>query len=213
MGLIIGFSLFGAVTFLPLFLQVVRGPSPTDSGLQLVPADGGHAGRLGGLGAAHRPHRPLPAYPIVGTARDRRSACSCFDDGPGTTELLVASFMAVLGLGLGMVMQVLVLAVQNDVAYADLGVATSGATLFRSIGGSLGTAPLGAIFTNRLIGELDTGCRPERARAALGEHRPGAVAALPGRCTRPTSTASPAPSPRSSSPPRRSRCWPSRSPG
>ena len=58
--------------------------------------------------------------------------------------------MFVLGLGLGMVMQVLVLAVQNAVDYRDLGVATSGATLFRSIGGSLGTAVLGAIFANRL---------------------------------------------------------------
>ena len=62
--------------------------------------------------------------------------------------------MFVLGLGLGMVMQVLVLAVQNAVEYADLGVATSGATLFRSIGGSLGTAVLGAIFSNRLTNEL-----------------------------------------------------------
>jgi len=60
----------------------------------------------------------------------------------------------VLGLGLGMVMQVLVLAVQNAVEYSDLGVATSGATLFRSIGGSLGTAVLGAIFSNRLSNEL-----------------------------------------------------------
>ena len=71
-----------------------------------------------------------------------------------STQLSISLFMFVLGLGLGMVMQVLVLAVQNAVEYKDLGVATSGATLFRSIGGSLGTAALGAIFSNRLSDQL-----------------------------------------------------------
>jgi hypothetical protein len=67
-----------------------------------------------------------------------------------TSGVAAAAYMLVLGLGLGMVMQVLILAVQNAVAYEELGVATSGATLFRSIGGSLGTAVLGAVFANRL---------------------------------------------------------------
>ena len=65
-----------------------------------------------------------------------------------------SSYMLVLGLGLGMVMQVLVLAVQNAVDYRDLGVATSGSILFRSIGGSIGVALFGAIFANRLATEL-----------------------------------------------------------
>jgi hypothetical protein len=73
---------------------------------------------------------------------------------PSSSGLSISLFMFVLGLGLGMVMQVLILAVQNAVDYSDLGVATSGATLFRSIGGSLGTAVLGAIFANRLTDEL-----------------------------------------------------------
>ena len=88
--------------------------------------------------------------------------------------------MAILGFGLGMVMQVLILAVQNDAPYEDLGVATAGATLFRSIGGSFGTATLGAVFTNRLIAELG-----DRLPASAGEvaHSgnvdPATVAGLP----------------------------------
>ena len=84
--------------------------------------------------------------------------------------------MFVLGLGLGLVMQVLVLAVQNAVDYAELGVATSGATLFRSIGGSLGTAVLGAIFTNRLTSEL---AGSPAAQVGSGSIDPSAVERLP----------------------------------
>ena len=73
--------------------------------------------------------------------------------------------MFVLGLGLGSVMQVLVLAVQNAVDYHDLGVATSGATLFRSIGGSVGTAVLGSIFCNRLSSELNATLPPAGKRS------------------------------------------------
>jgi MFS family permease len=96
-------------------------------------------------------------FPILGTA----VAClgmyllSSLDE---TTSTGVAAFhMLILGLGLGMVMQVLVLVVQNSVPYDMLGVATSGSTLFRSIGGSLGTAILGAIFTGRLAAEVASG--------------------------------------------------------
>ena len=115
--------------------------------------------------------------------------------------------MAVLGLGLGMVMQVLILAVQNDAPYEDLGVATAGATLFRSIGGSLGTATLGAVFTNRLIDRAELpACRPAPARARTrGASTRRRWPPCRGRCTTPTSTASPARSPRSSWSRRRSR--------
>ena len=180
-GLIIGFSLFGAVTFLPLFQQVVRGLSPTASGLQLLPLMGGLmlssviSGRLIARTGHYR------KYPIIGTGMTVVGLLLLSTMDSGTTELTAASFMAVLGLGLGMVMQVLILAVQNDAPYADLGVATAGATLFRSIGGSLGTATLGAVFTNRLISELDARL-PAGAGAGLhsGNIDPGAVAALPG---------------------------------
>ena len=81
-----------------------------------------------------------------------------------------------MGLGLGLVMQVLVLAVQNAVDYSELGVATSGATLFRSMGGSLGTAALGAIFTHRLTSEL---AGTPAARVGSGSIDPSAVERLP----------------------------------
>ena len=179
-GLIIGFSLFGAVTFLPLFQQVVRGQSPTASGLQLLPLMGGLmlssvvSGRLIARTGRYR------RYPIAGTALTVAGLLLLATMDPHTPVLTAAVFMAVLGLGLGMVMQVLILAVQNDAPYEDLGVATAGSTLFRSIGGSLGTATLGAVFTNRLLDELAT-----RLPAGTGDGvssgsvDPAAVAALP----------------------------------
>src|SRR6201746_2359929 len=90
------------------------------------------------------------AWPIAGTAIATLGMflLSSLDETTGTG--VAALHMLVLGLGLGMVMQVLVLAVQNAVPYEMLGVATSGSTLFRSIGGSLGTAVLWGVFTRRL---------------------------------------------------------------
>jgi hypothetical protein len=89
--------------------------------------------------------------------------------------------MFVLGLGLGLVMQVLVLAVQNAVGYDDLGVATSGATLFRSIGGSVGTAVLGSIFSNRLAHELTVRLPAGAAHSVTGSAgaNPAALDRLP----------------------------------
>jgi hypothetical protein len=100
----------------------------------------------------------------------------------GTTTLTAGLFMLVLGAGLGSVMQVLVLAAQNSVPYEDLGVATSGATLFRSIGGSLGTAILGAIFANRLASELGAALSAGGAQTGAlesGSIDPAALQRLP----------------------------------
>ncbi len=153
-GLIIGFALFGAITYLPLFLQVVKGATPTGSGLQLVPLMGGLlvtsivSGQVITRTGRYKP------FPIAGTGVMVVGLYLLSTIEASSSQGLIYVFMFVLGLGLGMVMQVLVLAVQNAVDYSDLGVATSGATLFRSIGGSLGTATLGAIFANRLSTEL-----------------------------------------------------------
>src|SRR6201746_1682448 len=97
------------------------------------------------------------AWPIAGTAIATLGMwlLSSLDETTGSG--VAALHMLVLGLGLGMVMPVLVLAVQNAVPYEMLGVATSGSTLFRSIGGSLGTAILGAIFSGRLAAEVKSG--------------------------------------------------------
>jgi EmrB/QacA subfamily drug resistance transporter len=153
-GFVVGFALFGAVTYLPLFLQVVKGASPTGSGLQLVPLMGGLLITSIGSGQVITRTGRYKPFPIAGTAVMTLGLYLLSTMDPTSSQLSIFAFMFVLGLGLGMVMQVLVLAVQNAVDYSDLGVATSGATLFRSIGGSLGTAVLGAIFSNRLSGQL-----------------------------------------------------------
>jgi EmrB/QacA subfamily drug resistance transporter len=153
-GFVVGFALFGAVTYLPLFLQVVKGASPTGSGLQLLPLMGGLLITSIGSGQLITRTGRYKPFPIAGTAIMTLGLYLLSTLDPTSSQVTIFGFMFVLGLGLGMVMQVLVLAVQNAVDYSDLGVATSGATLFRSIGGSLGTAALGAIFSNRLSSQL-----------------------------------------------------------
>jgi EmrB/QacA subfamily drug resistance transporter len=153
-GFIVGLSLFGAVTYLPLYLQIVKGVSPTKSGLQLTPMMLGLlvtsliSGQLITRWGKYR------IFPIVGTAVVTVGMALLSRLGIGTSLWVAALDMVVLGLGLGLVMQVLVLAVQNAVDYKYLGVATSGSTMFRSIGGSIGVSAFGAIFTNRLHTEL-----------------------------------------------------------
>src|SRR4051794_7439317 len=167
-GLVVGFALFGALTYLPLFQQVVRGLSPTASGLQLLPVMGGLLISSIVSGQIITRTGRYKVFPIAGTlvAGIGMWLLSSLDQ---TTSTGAAAFhMLVLGLGLGMVMQVLVLATQNAVSYEQLGVATSGATLFRSIGGSLGVAILGAIFSARLTSGLSAGhARPEAFTDAL----------------------------------------------
>jgi EmrB/QacA subfamily drug resistance transporter len=153
-GLVVGFALFGSVTYLPLFLQVVLGATPTGSGLQILPLMGGLLLTSIGSGAFISRSGRYKPFPIAGTAIMVVGLFLLSRMDPQTTRATASAFMFVLGLGLGLTMQVLVLAVQNAVDYTDLGVATSGATLFRSIGGSVGTAVLGSIFSNRLAAEL-----------------------------------------------------------
>ena len=166
-GLVVGFALFGSVTYLPLFLQVVLGASPTGSGLQILPLMGGLLITSIGSGQMISRTGKYKPFPIAGTAVMVVGLFLLSRMDPQTTRLTASAFMFVLGLGLGLVMQVLVLAVQNAVDYKDLGVATSGATLFRSIGGSVGTAVLGSIFSNRLTSELSSAL-PRSTAGSLG---------------------------------------------
>ena len=153
-GLIVGFALFGSVTYLPLFLQVVKGESPTGSGMQMLPMMGGMLLTSIASGQLISRTGRYKLFPIAGTLVMAGGLYLLSRMSEETTTLGASLTMLVLGLGLGMVMQVLVIAVQNAVDYGDLGVATSGATLFRLVGGSLGTAVLGAIFAARLAHEL-----------------------------------------------------------
>jgi MFS family permease len=153
-GFVVGLALFGAVTFLPLYLQVVKGHSPTASGLQLTPMMAGVlvssivSGQLISRFGRYKP------FPIAGTALMSVAVALLSQLSVDTPTWHAAVFMLLLGLGLGMVMQVLVLAAQNAVDYKLLGVATSGSTLFRQVGGSIGVAAFGAIFAHRLEAEL-----------------------------------------------------------
>ena len=167
-GFIIGLALFGSVTYLPLFLQIVKGRSPTSSGLQLTPMMAGLlvtsvvAGQLISRWGRYRP------FPIVGTAVMSVGMVLLARLDIHSTTTYTSLSMVVLGLGLGLVMQVLVLAVQNAVDPRNMGVATSGALLFRQIGGSVGIAIFGAIFANRLHGNLTASLPP-------GTHLPKTV--------------------------------------
>jgi EmrB/QacA subfamily drug resistance transporter len=153
-GLIVGFALFGSVTYLPVFLQLVQGSSPTASGLELVPMMVGMLTTSIASGQIISRIGRYKLFPVAGTAVLAVGLFLLSRMHVNTSGLTAGLFMLVVGMGLGLVMQVLVLAVQNAVEYEDLGVATSGATLFRLIGGSLGVAVLGAIFASRLASNL-----------------------------------------------------------
>jgi EmrB/QacA subfamily drug resistance transporter len=153
-GFIVGFAMFGAITYLPLFFQIVHGESPTTSGLELLPLLVGLIICSTGSGIVISRTGRYRAFPIAGTVLMTLGILLLSQVGVGTSLIVVGIFMFVLGVGLGCVMQVLVLIVQNAVPYSELGVATSGATFFRSIGGSFGTAIFGAIFSNVLVGNL-----------------------------------------------------------
>jgi EmrB/QacA subfamily drug resistance transporter len=153
-GFIVGFSMFGAITYLPAFFQVVRGISPTISGVYLLPLMAGLLVMSIGSGQIIARTGQYRFFPIAGTALMTIGLFLLHLMGVHTSTFLDAVYMLVLGLGLGSVMQNLVLIVQNGVPHSELGVATSGSTFFRSIGGSFGTAIFGAIFANVLAGNL-----------------------------------------------------------
>ncbi|SAL14076.1 EmrB/QacA family drug resistance transporter [Caballeronia arvi] len=176
-GFIVGCALFGAVTFLPLYLQVVKGSTPSGAGLQITPMMGGVllssivSGRVISKIGKYR------FFPIAGTALVTVAMLLLSTLSLDTPLWTMNIYMALLGLGLGMVMQVLVLAVQNVVEFRLMGVATSSATLFRSIGGSVGVAAFGAIFSNSLRSRLEALIPPgTELPQSLG---PQAVAHLP----------------------------------
>jgi EmrB/QacA subfamily drug resistance transporter len=177
-GFVIGFGLFGAVTYLPLYLQDVRGHSPTISGLLITPMMGGvlvTSILSGQLISRYGRYKP---FPIVGTFLVAVGMALLARLEVGTSAVVSGLYMVVLGLGLGLVMQVLVLAAQNAVPYEYLGVASSGATLFRSIGGSIGVSVFGAIFANQLSSQLVSRL-PPGATIPKGSN-PEAVKRLPG---------------------------------
>jgi len=166
-GFVVGFAMFGAITFLPLYMQVVKGLSPTISGLWLTPLMGGLLITSVGSGQIISRWGRYKLFPIVGTALMTVGLLLLSRIGVTTGALDRSLAMVVLGLGVGMVLQVLVIAVQNAVDYKDLGTATSGTTFFRSIGASFGVAICGAIFSNTLVGNIHRSIGRVRIPAGL----------------------------------------------
>ena len=181
-GFLVGAGLFGAVTFLPLYLQTVRGHGPTASGLLMTPMMAGMLITSIGSGQAISRFGRYKPFPIAGTAIMAVGFVLLSRLEVDSSAVVSGVYMLVLGLGIGLVMQVLVLAVQNAVDYSDLGVATSGVTMFRQMGGAIGTAALGAIFNHQLadnlVGSLPPGAQlPEQTGPSAVERLVPAVRA------------------------------------
>jgi EmrB/QacA subfamily drug resistance transporter len=184
-GFVIGFAMFGAIIFIPLFLQLVYGVSPTSSGLRMLPLIGGLLTASIVSGRTISRIGRYKAFPIAGTAVTTVGMFLLSRLDADTPPSLASAYMLVVGVGIGLVMQVLVLVVQNDAPPRDVGVATSTATFFRSMGGSLGVALFGAVFASRLTRELAALPAAVAARFSGGVNiSPAQVHALPAGARR-----------------------------
>ncbi|MDG4763426.1 MDR family MFS transporter [Solwaraspora sp. WMMD406] len=170
-GFVLGLVMFGSIIFIPLYLQIVKGASPTSSGLLMLPMMVGIIVTSVVAGRAMTRYGRYKWFPVAG-------AVSLVVGSLLFTQLEVRSSlwmafvcMLVIGVGLGLSMQSLVLAVQNAVSMRDLGAGTSAVTFFRSLGGSFGVAILGAVLNSRLTGEL-----AERMPSAISELPPDQAA-------------------------------------
>ncbi|MEV4492447.1 MDR family MFS transporter [Micromonospora coxensis] len=151
-GFLLGFAMFGAMNFLPLYQQTVQGASATNSGLLLLPLMFGMLVVSLVVGRAITKTGRYRAYPIVGGVVMAAGMALLTRLDLDTSKTESSLYMVVLGVGMGFLMQTTMLIAQNSVAQKDLGAASGAATFFRSIGGSFGVSLFGAIFANRLAG-------------------------------------------------------------
>jgi len=182
-GLAAGFAMFGALSYLPLFLQVVHGVSPTISGVYLLPMVVGLLATSITSGQLIARTGRYKAYPIVGSALMAFALYLLSTLDEYTASWLMNLYFFLLGASLGLIIQVLVIAVQNTVSYSDLGAATSGVTFFRTIGGAFGVSILGAIFSNQLASQLAAALKgkklPPGFHPAQVESDPSVISKLP----------------------------------
>ncbi|MFG3703413.1 MDR family MFS transporter [Micromonospora sp. NPDC047670] len=165
-GFVLGLVMFGSIIFIPLYLQIVKGASPTRSGLLMLPMMAGIIVTSVLTGRAMSRIGRYKWFPVAGAAVLLVGMLLFTRLEVGTSLWVAFGFMVVIGVGLGLCMQSLILAVQNAVSMRDLGAGTSSATFFRSLGGSFGVAILGAVLSSRLTSEL-------------ADRLPGAIAQLP----------------------------------
>ena len=205
-SVLVGVAMFGGTVFLSQYFQLSLGKSPTVAGLMSLPMVFGLLVSSTVAGSSSPKYGRWKAYLVAGAAVMTVGMLLLSTIDAETSVPLLSLYMAVLGVGVGMLMQNLVLAAQNDVPAQELGVATSVLTFFRSMGGAIGVSALGAVLANRVTALLT-----ERLGPAGGRRRWHHRGARPVRPARPgaarscrTCTASP---PRScSSSARRSRC-------
>ena len=176
LSFVVGFAMLGALTFLPTFMQFVDGVSATTSGLHTLPMVVGLLTMSMSSGVIVGRTGRYKIFPVAGTAVMAIGFVLLSRMGPDTSTLVQSLYLVVLGAGIGMCMQVLVLIVQNTVDFADLGVATGGVTFFRTIGSSFGAAVFGSLFNNflhsRLVDALAaSGAPPEAAQSPDALHK------------------------------------------
>jgi EmrB/QacA subfamily drug resistance transporter len=178
LSFIVGFAMIGSITFLPTFLQYVNGVSPTLSGLRMLPmvlallvtalASGVVVSRTG----------RYRLFPIAGSAITAAGLFLLSRMDQHSSLATETGALLVLGAGIGLIMQILTLVVQNTVSYSDLGTATSGVTFFRTLGGSFGASIMGSVYVNQLTGRLATAAaRAKVPPASISD--PGLVDQLP----------------------------------
>jgi EmrB/QacA subfamily drug resistance transporter len=164
-SVIIGFALFGTVSYLPAFLQVARGTSATQAGLVITALMAGVLVTTTVSGRIISRTGRYKAFPIAGTAIATLGLALLGTVGTATPLPLVLAVLLLIGLGVGMVMQVMVLVAQNGAEHRDLGAATSAVTFLRQIGASTGVAVNGTLITSRFAGALPPGTDPRTVTA------------------------------------------------
>ena len=170
LGAVIGAGMFGAIVMIPLYLQVVKGYSASDAGIKLIPLMLGILTMSIYSGKSISKHGHYKRFPVAGTSIMTIGLILMTQLKVDTPYWQVALYAVLVGMGLGLSMQTIVIALQNSVEMRDMGVATSSNTFFRSLGAVFGTALFGSILTNRLAHYMQSGF------AELAKSNPGAIA-------------------------------------
>jgi EmrB/QacA subfamily drug resistance transporter len=183
-GLMLGIGMFAAIGFVPTFLQMSSGTSAAESGLLMLPMMVGLMGTSIASGIAISRTGRYKMYPILGTLLTAAAMIAMTSLTASTPIWLICVYLFFFGAGLGLIMQVVVLVVQNAVPPSEIGTATSSNNYFREVGAALGTAVFGALFTSRLTENLtgvfaDAGASPSDAADATATIDPAALNQLP----------------------------------
>ncbi|WP_349666536.1 MFS transporter [Actinomadura xylanilytica] len=179
----VGIAMFGGMIYLPQYLQIVKGMSPTASGLMTLPLVLGMFVTSTGSGQIVTRTGRWKIFPVIGLVFVAAAMFLLSQLHTDSSKLVIGADVAVLGVGLGLTLQILILAAQNAAAPADLAATTSGVSFFRNLGGAMGVAAFGAILSNRLTAELTDALTsahvspPAGSGTALGS--PDAIHALP----------------------------------